>query len=306
MAYRAGYIAILGRPNVGKSTLLNHFLGDEIAITTPKAQTTRHMIRGIREEDDAQMIFLDTPGVHSPKNLLGRYMLKAASFALGSADVLLLVIDASWNPRVDKVERQITERAKREGKPIILLMNKVDRARKDKILPLIEAYNDFYPYDAIIPVSAKTGDGLDIVIEEIKKLLPISERLYDKDDWTDQSERLIAQELIREALLMELEHELPYGTAVRIENFQEIEGEDGEMIRSIDALVLCEEVRHRGMILGRGGKKIKEIGTRARQRMEQFFGGPCEVFLTVRAKKSWRDSEKELLQLGYDPDDLKS
>ena len=130
MSYRAGYIAILGRPNVGKSTLLNQFLGDEIAITTPKAQTTRLMIRGIREEEDAQMVFLDTPGVHNPKNLLGRYMLKAASFALGSADVLLLVIDASWNPRVDKVERQITERAKREGKPIILVMNKVDRARR--------------------------------------------------------------------------------------------------------------------------------------------------------------------------------
>ncbi len=306
MSYRAGYIAILGRPNVGKSTLLNQFLGDEIAITTPKAQTTRHMIRGIREEEDAQMVFLDTPGVHNPKNLLGRYMLKAASFALGSADVLLLVIDASWNPRVDKIERQITERAKREGKPIILVMNKVDRARKDKILPLIEAYNDFYPYDAIVPVSARTGDGLDIVLEEIKKHLPISERLYSEEDWTDQSERLIAQELIREALLMELDHELPYGTAVRIESFQELENEEGETIRSIDALVLCEEVRHRGMILGRGGKKIKQIGMRARQRMEQFFQGPCEVFLTVRAKKSWRDSEKELLDLGYDPEDLKS
>ncbi|MDO5734490.1 MAG: GTPase Era [Eubacteriales bacterium] len=299
--FKAGYVALVGRPNVGKSTVLNNLLGFDLAITTPKAQTTRNMIRGVLDYQNSQMVFLDTPGFHEAKNLLDRYMLKSASLALGTADVIVFIIEAGWKPRIDQIERQIIEQLKRLGKPSILLINKVDIAEKAKILPLIDCYAKAYDFNAIIPISAKTKDGLEILLEEIKKALPESEKLYSEADWTDQSERVLARELLREALLLELNEELPYGTAVRIEDFSH--NESGKL--SIEATVVCEEVRHRPMILGREGQKIRQIGSRARQRIQEVLDCEVDLFLTVKPRKAWRESLEELSQLGYDADELK-
>ncbi len=297
--FRSGFVAIIGRPNVGKSTLMNHILDFDLAITTPKAQTTRNMIRGVYQNERMQIAFLDTPGIHQPRNLLDRYMMKSASVAIGMADLCLLIIEASWRAELRKTELELLRRLRAENKPCLLLINKIDRSPKSQVLPLIDLYRQAYDFAAIIPMAARTGEGVEIVLNEIYELLPGREPLFTEADWTDQSERVLAREAIREALLFELQEELPYGTAVVIETFKE--SADG---LHIEATIYCEEERHRGMILGAGGQKIKQIGVRSRERLTRLLEQAVELFIEVRAKKAWRDSDLDLVQFGYDAKDL--
>lgn len=299
--FRSGFVAIAGRANVGKSSLLNAFLDFDLAISTPKPQTTRNLIRGVYEDQRMQIAFLDSPGLHRAKNLLDRYMLKSISLALGMADVVLVMVEAGWKAELRQIEKDLFHRLKLMEKPAILLINKIDTGSKANVLPLIETYSEAYDFASIIPISVKHKDGLEIILEEIYKLLPVREQLFATTDWTDQSERAIVRELIRESLLYELKEELPYGTAVIIDEFSD-NGPEGF---SIYATIFAEEIRHRQIILGKNGQMIKAIGMRSRQRILNVLERPAELFLEVKASKRWRDSEKSMQELGYDFNDLK-
>lgn len=301
MIKRAGFVALIGRPNVGKSTLLNEFAGMELAITSAKPQTTRHLIRAIVDYQDAQIVFIDSPGLHESEHHLDRYMAKAASVAIEQADVILLLIDARFKPFVDVLEKRVMRRAEQSGKPLILLLNKVDLAAKDRLLPLIQAYHEAYPFKAIIPISAKEKDGLEAVLEEITKVLPEQAAIFNDGEFTDQSERILAAEFIRAELLWHLREEIPHGTAVQIERFDELDDEQGERRRvQIEAVIYCDRPGHKGIILGKKGQQIKAIGTAARLKIAEMCDCPVDLQLFVKVKENWRNQLNTLEGLGYD------
>lgn len=303
---KAGFIALVGRPNVGKSTLLNYLTGSELAITSPKPQTTRTLIRGVLNDGNSQLIFLDSPGIHTEKHALDRYMSKSISVALNEADIILLLIEAGFKPRVEALEMRVAKRAKENDKPLILLLNKCDIANKANILPLMDAFAKSMSPVAMVPISARTGEGVDAVIEEIKRYLPQREWLFTEDDYTDQTEAVLAKEFIRLELLRQLEDEIPHGTAVQLESFDEEfktnyqTGEEERVKVRIDACIVCERENHKGMILGKGGQKIQAIGTNARKRIAEMLGCPCELFLFVKVEEKWRQRPQVLRDLGYE------
>lgn len=302
-SFRSGFVTLIGRPNVGKSTLLNHISGARLAITSPKPQTTRNVIRAVYDDDSAQIVFLDTPGMHQPKTRLGDYMVSSAKQAMAETDVVLLLIEAGFEPRVGLLEKKILEMASQFKKQVILVINKVDIAVKEGMLPLLEAFANTYPFAAMIPVSAKTGDGVDVLVAEIKKLLPEGPRYFPEDSYTDQTERMLTAELIREQILRLTHEEIPHGTAVAIESFEEIFDENDPEERkhvSINAAILCERSTHKGIIIGHQGQKIKDIGSAARKQIEEMLGCSCYLQLFVKVREDWRNRKGILNDLGYD------
>ena len=302
-SFRSGFVTLIGRPNVGKSTLLNHISGARLAITSPKPQTTRNVIRAVYDDDSAQIVFLDTPGMHQPKTRLGDYMVSSAKQAMAETDVVLLLIEAGFEPRVGLLEKKILEMASQFKKQVILVINKVDIAVKEGMLPLLEAFASTYPFAAMIPVSAKTGDGVDVLVAEIKKLLPEGPRYFPEDSYTDQTERMLTADLIREQILRLTHEEIPHGTAVAIESFEEIFDENDPEERkhvSINAAILCERSTHKGIIIGHQGQKIKDIGSAARKQIEEMLGCSCYLQLFVKVREDWRNRKGILNDLGYD------
>ncbi len=289
---KTGFIAIVGRPNVGKSTLLNALLGEKVAIVSKKPQTTRNRITGILTKEDEQFVFLDTPGMHRSKNRLGDYMVKAASGAMTDVDGVILVVEAGSKP--GNVEIAIIERLKSQKTPIILAVNKSDITKPEYIGRTIEQYALLYDFMSVVPVSAMKNDGVDIILNEARAFLREGEWLFDSDALTDQPERQIAAEIIREKLLRVLEDEIPHGTAVVIEEFEE-----SSRILKIRADIFCERQSHKGIIIGKYGQTLKTVGRYAREDLEAVFETKVYLNLWVKVKEKWRDNEFFLNNFGY-------
>lgn len=293
MATKTAMITIAGRPNVGKSTLINYLVGEKIAIVSNKPQTTRNRICGIVTKEDIQYVFVDTPGFHRPRTKLGDYMVNVARDSIADVDLTILVVEpiASVGPQ----EEGLLEQIKNSKCPAILAINKIDTVEKDILLEVISVYSAFASFDAIIPISAKTGDGVDALLAECKKYAIESPFLFPDDITTDQPERQVMAEIIREKLLWCLEREIPHGTAVEITKFSE---RDSGII-DIDATIYCERASHKGIIIGKNGEMLKKISSMARADCERFMG--TKVFLTtwVKHKENWRDSDFLVRNFGY-------
>ena len=289
---KTAFIAIVGRPNVGKSTLLNAILGEKVAIVSKKPQTTRNRITGIHTVGENQYVFLDTPGMHKPRTKLGDFMVKTAAQTLGGVDSAILVVEARES--VGDIEAQLISRMKSEKLPAILVINKIDSVGASNIAKTIAAYAAAYDFDAVIPISAKNGKGVDIVVSECERYLNESDWFFPDDIVTDQPEKKIAAEIIREKLLRMLEEEIPHGTAVTIEEWKEKPG-----VVSIRAEIYCEKASHKGIIIGKGAANIKKIGTYAREDIEKMLDSKVFLDLYVRVKENWRDSDFNISDFGY-------
>ena len=283
---------IIGRPNVGKSTLMNALVGEKVAIVSKKPQTTRGRIAGVLTEGEDQYVFLDTPGLHKPHNLLGEYMMKTVGTASEDADAVMFVVDAS--KKLNKAETEALDAYAKNPDNVILIINKTDITDKDQLLRYIADISSKYTFRSVIPVSAKTGDGLDIVRNEIKEFLIESPHFFPDDMYTDQPERQVASEVIREKILRLTDDEIPHGIAVVIEDFT-----DENTLIKIRAEIYCERATHKKIIIGKGGEMLKKIGTYAREDLEVMFG--CKVYLDlwVRVKENWRDNRAMLQNLGF-------
>jgi GTP-binding protein Era len=298
--FKSGFVAIIGRPNVGKSTLLNTLSEMRLAIVSSKPQTTRHNIKLILNEEDSQIIFTDTPGIHLPKTKLAKKMVDLAYEALSDADVLLLMIDAT-KPKISLIETKCCELAQKFKKKVILIINKVDLIPKEDLFPIITKYSGMHSFDAIIPISVKDDDGIDILKKEIIKLLPVGPQYFPEDAITDQTERGITSELIREQILRFTSQEIPHGTAVEIEKFVESDNEEdeSESIVRISAVIYCERDSHKKMLIGKNGEMIKRIGTHARKEIEKLLQSKVFLELHVKVREDWRNSHAILTNLGY-------
>lgn len=293
---KTAFIAIVGRPNVGKSTLLNAILGEKVAIVSSKPQTTRNRITGIYTKDDEQYVFLDTPGIHSPKNSLGEFMVKTADSSMRDADAVVLVVDTGRE--ISSVEENIIDYLKKSGIPSILALNKIDEYDRELIAQTIEKYASKHNFDAFVPISAKKGKNLDALMSECSKFLADSEWFFPEDMITDQPERQIVAEIIREKILRTLNKEIPHGTAVVIEEFKD----EGSLIR-IRAEIFCEKASHKGIIVGKNGASLKLIGTYAREDLEKLFGAKVYLNLWVKVKENWRESARTVSNFGYRDED---
>ncbi len=293
MNTKTAIITIAGRPNVGKSTLTNHLVGEKIAIVSNKPQTTRNRICGILTRGNSQFVFVDTPGFHKPRTKLGDYMVNAVKDSIADVDLTVLVVEPI--PSVGTQEAALIESIQAKRTPAILAINKIDTVEKDKLLEVIAAYSETGAFDAIIPISAKTGDGVDVLLAECEKYAIESPFLFPDDVTTDQPERQVMAEIIREKLLWNLEKEIPHGTAVEITTFTE---RDNGII-DIDATIYCEKASHKGIIIGKQGAMLKKISSQARTDCERFMG--TKVYLTtwVKVKENWRDSDFLVRNFGY-------
>lgn len=299
---QSGFIAILGRPNAGKSTLLNRLSDMQLAIVSPKPQTTRHLIRAIVDRDDSQMVFVDTPGLHKPANRLGENMLDRAWRALRDADLGLLLVDAE-KPGPSDLERDVCARCRRAGTPLFLAINKVDRMDKPALLPILQSYADLHPFVAMIPISARTGDGVPELLSNLRVALPTGPRFFPRETLTDQTERVLAGELIRESVLRELKEEVPHGVGILVELFDEQWGGEGGKARifvTIAAVLYCEKTSHKKILIGKQGSMLKKIGTSARIRIEQMLGCPVHLELLVKVREDWRNRKGILADLGFE------
>lgn len=293
--YKSGFVTIIGRPNVGKSTLMNHLIGQKIAITSNKAQTTRNRIQTVYTCDRGQIIFLDTPGINRAKNKLGEYMMSAVDSALSEMDVVLWLVEPTTY--IGKGEQAIIERLKKVKTPVLLIINKIDTVEEKMVQEAVEAYRKEYDFDAVLPVSALRNRNTDQIIQAILKYLPEGPQYYDEDTITDQPERQIVAEMIREKALRCLDHEIPHGIAVVIDRMKE--RADGRII-DIDATIICERDSHKGIIIGKQGAMLKKIGTQARIDMEKLLDTKVNLKLWVKVKKDWRDSDYLLKNFGFE------
>lgn len=294
---RTAFIAIVGRPNVGKSRLLNAITGEKIAIVSPKPQTTRNRISGILTLGEDQYVFMDTPGLHRPRNYLGQYMAKAISTTIAEVDAALLVVEA--NGKVGPAEQEILKQLEQADLPCILVVNKTDHYNGKEIGDTILAYRDLYDFSAVVPVSALREKNIDVLLDECKQFMHEGSWYYEEDDITDQPERQIAAEIVREKILRTCDQEIPHGTAVIIEDFRE----EGKLL-SIRATIYCERDTHKTIIIGKNGEQLKKIGSYAREDMEKFFGIKVYLDLWVKVKEHWRDNLGALNQMGYNKNDL--
>ncbi len=292
---RTGFIAIVGRPNVGKSTLLNTMLGEKVAIVSSKPQTTRNRIIGIHTVGDDQFVFLDTPGIFRPKNSLGTFMVKTANSSMQDADAIILVTDTGKN--ISEVEKNVIDYAKKTETPCVLVLNKIDLYRREEIAETIAEYAQLHDFSAVVPICAKNGKGVDALLDECKPFLSESEFFFPEDMVTDQSERQVAAEVIREKLLRTLNKEIPHGVAVAIESFKD----EGSLV-SIRAEIFCEKASHKGIIVGKGGEELKRVGSYARADLESIFGAKVYLDLWVKVKENWRDSQRGITDFGYSED----
>ena len=297
--FKSGFVTIIGRPNVGKSTLMNRLIGQKIAITSNKPQTTRNRIQTVYTDmERGQIVFLDTPGIHKAKNKLGEYMVNVAEKTLNEVDVVLWLVEPS--NFIGAGEQHIVEQLKKVQTPVILVINKVDTVEKDKVLEFIDTYRKIYDFAEIIPTSALRGQNVDDVIDSIFKYLPYGPQFYDEDTVTDQPMRQIAAELIREKALRMLDDEIPHGIAVVIDQMKE----RPNGLIDIDATIVCERESHKGIIIGKNGGKLKKIGTSARTEIQNLMDTQVNLKLWVKVRKEWRDSDLYMKNYGYNPKDI--
>ncbi len=289
---KTGFIAIVGRPNVGKSTLLNSILGEKVAIVSSKPQTTRNRIAGIFTRGEEQFVFLDTPGIHRPKNSLGEYMVKAADTSMREADALVLVVDTGKD--ISPVEENVIAYLKKSGIPSVLALNKIDQVNREELAKTISLYAEKHDFSAFVPISARSGKNVGELLDECAKFLEESPWFFPEDMITDQPERQIAAEIIREKILRTLNKEVPHGTAVVIEEFKE----EGSLIR-IRAEIFCEKASHKGILVGKNGASLKLIGTYAREELEKMLGVKVYLNLWVKVKENWRESARTVSNFGY-------
>ncbi len=293
---KTAFIAIVGCPNVGKSSLLNKMLGQKIAIVSDKPQTTRTKIMGVLTKDDTQLVFTDTPGFHKPKNKLGEKMIKAVGDSISGVDAVLFVTEPEGELR--PAEQELIEKFKKEKLPVILAINKVDTIpEKEQLMERILKFSQLYPFDAIVPVSALRGINMPELEEELSKLAFESVFFFPEDTLTDQPERVIAGEIIREKLLRSLDKEIPHGVAVSIEKMRERENSE---ILDVEAVIYCERESHKGIIIGKGGAMLKKVSTRAREDMERFFQCKINLRCWVKVKEGWRNREGLIHNFGLD------
>ncbi len=295
MSFLSGFIAIIGPPNVGKSTLLNRFLGQKIAITSPKPQTTRNRILGIYNEDDCQMVFIDTPGIHQTRSLLHKSMVRSAKASLGEVDIILLVVELEEAGHSDELDT-ILRLLKKTAKPAIMAINKIDLIKKERLLPLIESYSKLHCLDSIVPISALYDDGVETLREELKKRLSPGPQFFPPDMLTDKSEEFLIAEIIREKIYYETREELPYSSAVMVESLEE---DSARNLLTVMAVIYVEKASQKGMIIGKDGRMIKRIGTNARTEIERIFSLKVYLELFVKVEKKWSSSTRSLRRLGY-------
>lgn len=290
--YRSGFVTLIGRPNVGKSTLMNYLIGQKIAITSRKPQTTRNRIQTVLTTEEGQIVFVDTPGIHKAKNKLGEYMVHVAERTLNEVDVVLWLVEPSTF--IGAGEQHIVEQLKKTKTPVVLVINKSDTVKKEELLPCIAKYNEVYPFADIVPVSARTGDNTDELLKVIMKYLPYGPQFYDEDTITDQPERQIVAELIREKALHALNEEIPHGIAVSIESMKR-----RKKLMDIEATIICEKDSHKGIIIGKQGAMLKKIGSNARYEIERLLDCKVNLQLWVKVKRDWRDSDFLIKNFGY-------
>lgn len=297
--HKSGFVTLIGRPNVGKSTLMNQLIGQKIAITSHKPQTTRNRIQTVYTCEEGQIVFVDTPGIHKAKNKLGEYMVNAAERTLKEVDVILWLVEPS--DFIGAGDRHIADQLKKVTTPVILVINKIDTVKKEELLPFIDAYQKIYDFHEIVPVSALNGDNKEVLIQQIFKYLPYGPNFYDEDTITDQPMRQIVAELIREKALRCLDEEIPHGIAVSIESMKT---RSGGKVTDIEATIICEKDSHKGIIIGKQGTMLKKIGSAARYEIEQQLEGKVNLQLWVKVKKDWRDSDFLIKNFGYNKKDL--
>ena len=290
---KSGMIAIVGRPNVGKSTLTNALVGEKIAIVTNKPQTTRNRICAIRNRGESQFVFLDTPGLHRARTRLGEYMVGVVRQSVADVDAVLLLVEPIAN--VGTPEKELIQRIKALDMPAVLAVNKIDTVKKDELLAVIQTYAQAHAFAAIVPISAKDGEGVDELLEVLERFLPEGPRLFPGDMITDQPERQVCAEIVREKLLLCLDKEIPHGTAVEVTKFSQREGG----VIDLDATIYCEKNSHKGIIIGKGGAMLKRISTLAREDIERFMGEKVFLQTWVKVKENWRDQVNLLKNFGY-------
>ncbi len=306
MEQNSAFITLIGRPNVGKSSLLNKIIGQKVAIVSDKPQTTRTKIMGVLTKNETQLVFIDTPGFHKARNLLGDSMIKAVKDGLNDVDGAILVIDACPEFKLDyqnlpPAELALIDTLRAKKIKCILVVNKIDLLKEKEILfEIITAYSKLYDFEAVIPLSAKNGDGVNILLEEIYKFSKPAPHFFASDDFTDQPEKVMVAEMIREKLLRCLSKEVPHGVAVDLEKFYESDTADGEPILHVEAVIYCEKDSHKGIIIGKGGAMLKKIGTHARYDIENFFGIKASVKLWVKVKEDWRNRQGLIHTFGLD------
>lgn len=293
--FRSGFITLIGRPNVGKSTLMNCLIGEKIAITSHKPQTTRNKITSILTKEDFQCVFLDTPGIHKPKHKLGEYMVRSAENTFNEVDLVLMLIEPT--EKVLDMDQYVIDRLENVKTPVVLVINKIDTIERDKLLEVIDAYRKLHSFAEVVPISAMKGSNTDELMRVIKKYLPEGPQYFPEDMVTDQPERQIASEIIREKALYLLQDEIPHGIAVEIMSMKK--RPDQNMV-DVEATIYCEKDSHKGIIIGKQGSMLKKIGSQARRDMERLLGSPIYLQLWVKVKKDWRDSDFLLKNFGYD------
>lgn len=297
--FKSGFVAIIGRPNVGKSTLMNHLIGQKIAITSKKPQTTRNKIQTVYTCEDGQIIFLDTPGIHKAKNKLGEYMVNVAEQTLKDVDVILWLVEPTTY--IGAGEKHIAEQLQKTSLPVILVINKVDTVKKEDILQVIDNYRKLYDFAEIIPASALRGQNTKDIVNSLFKYMPYGPMFYDEDTVTDQPQRQIVAEIIREKALHALDEEIPHGIAVTIEKMRE---RKGQHIVDIEATIICERDSHKGIIIGKQGSMLKKIGSNARFEFEKMLEERVNLKIWVKVKKDWRDSDTLMKNFGYNKKEI--
>ena len=295
--YKSGFVTLIGRPNVGKSTLMNYLIGQKVAITSNKPQTTRNRIQTVLTRPEGQIVFVDTPGIHKAKNKLGEYMVNIARHSLDGVDAALWLVEPSTF--IGAGERHIMEQLKKITTPVVLVINKIDMVKKEEVLTCIDAYRKEYDFAEIVPVSARSGENTEELIRVILQYLPYGPQFYDEDTITDQPERQIVAELIREKALHCLEDEIPHGIAVAIDRMKM-----QKKVMHIDATVICERDSHKGIIIGKQGAMLKKIGSTARFEIEKMLGCRANLKLWVKVQKNWRDSDFLMKNFGYTKDEM--
>ena len=295
--YKSGFVTLIGRPNVGKSTLMNYLIGQKIAITSNKPQTTRNRIQTVLTTEEGQIVFVDTPGIHKAKNKLGEYMVNIAERTLNEVDVVMWLVEPTTF--IGAGEQHIASQLKKVKTPVILVINKIDSVKPEEVLASIAAYKDLYDFAEIVPVSARNGNNTDELLKVIMKYLPYGPQFYDEDTITDQPERQIVAEIIREKALHSLNEEIPHGIAVAIDQMKM-----RNKVMHIDATIICERDSHKGIIIGKQGNMLKKIGSTARFEIERMLECKVNLKLWVKVKKDWRDSDFLIKNFGYDKKEI--
>jgi GTP-binding protein Era len=297
---KSGFVAVVGKPNAGKSSMVNNLVGFDVAIITPKPQTTRFNIKGIRTTETSQIIFIDTPGVHNPKNKLGEYMMKGVGLAVDNVDAIIYLVDGA-KPVLDEANKKIMEQIVETNKKVLLVINKVDKIKKENILRIIEEYNKYIisiggKFEDIVPISVYKKDGLETLVKCLENALPEGDYIFEEDEITDVTERELVEEYIREKALKYLDEEIPHGLSIQVEKMKDRVTENDNIVYDIEANIICKKSSHKGIIIGVGGEMLKRIGTAARRDIEKMLDARVNLKLWVKVRKDWDDNDSYLQQ----------